>query len=179
MFALLLTLACTSSPPVDTGSADTDTDSVDTNTDPVDTDTVDTDSGSVDTGFAPDSACDYLDMNQHPVDCGGSWASLLYFTSASGDASCPDYYTLNGTAYLDPSDAVQSQECDDTCVYSPYQAVMFLSCEARAEYIVYTGGGPGQADPATKCPNINHYQGLSGSGWYDTTEAYWADNPCP
>jgi hypothetical protein len=173
----------------ETDAADTDVDPVETDvvdTDPADTDAVDTDpvdtDPPVDTGpfpFAPDPTCAYLDLDLYVVRCGGVQSFMRRWAPEDGDPTCPPYYTVTGDAWLDPSTALAESSCDDTCVYTAFQAVMLVYCGSRGEYIVWVGGGPGQ-DPATaSCPDLYEVHTIAGDAWVPDFATYEASYPCP
>jgi hypothetical protein len=168
--------------PVETDVGETDpqdTDLIDT--DVVDTDPVDTDP-PLDTGpfpFVPDPTCGYLDLDLYVVRCGGAQSYMRRWAPDDGDPTCPAYYTAGGDAWLDPATALAESGCDDTCVYTAFQAVMLVYCGSRGEYIVWVGGGPGQ-DPATPtCPDLYEVHTVAGDAWVDDFATYEAAYPCP
>ncbi len=157
------------------------TDKMDTGETDVDTGT-DTEMGT-DADTEPDSElqiCDYWNSSDWAVWCDGNNPERLVLnTSQSGDPECPDYYGVDSATGADAATVLNQAECDDSCVYQRFQAVMVLYCDTRGEYITYRPGGPGQDGDGEDCPSLIQAMTVAGSGWYETFEDYQLDFPCP
>lgn len=164
---------------VDTDPADTDT--VDTDVaDTADTDDADTDTQDTDAvPFTPDAACEYLDLDRYVVFCGGVQSSLLGWVSPVGGVGCPPFFSVDGDAWLDASDALSQGGCDDTCVYRNHQSVMLVYCEVRGEYITYQPDGPGQVGDGATCDPLMEVHTVAGDAWVPDLATYQAQFPCP
>lgn len=168
--SLLLLAACSSTVP----SLDTDT-GLDTEADTELGTEADTDADTV-----SQHVCDYFQAGESMVWCDGDTPQqLAMITTGEDDPECPTYYTLDGSTGDSPESVLAASDCDDSCVYVPYQAVMVLHCDTRGEYISYLPGGAGQDGDGEACPGLIQAMTLAGNGWYETWEDFTADNPCP
>ena len=163
----------------DTDAADTDAGDTDT-TDTADTDAADTDVADTDAvPFEPDAACEYLDLDLYVVFCGGVQSSMRGWVSTLGGAGCPPFFSIDGDAWLDASDALAQGGCDDSCVYRNNQAVMLIYCEVRGEYITYLPDGPGQVGDGSTCDPLMEVHTVAGDAWVPDLDTYRAQFPCP
>ena len=182
---MTMVVACQAGPTVDGDKDDTDGTTADTDVGGADTDTVDTGSADTDVAdtdampFEPDAACEYLDLDLYVVFCGGAQSSMRGWVSPIGGAGCPPFFSIDGDAWLDASDALTQGGCDDTCVYRNHQAVMLIYCDVRGEYITYLPDGPGQVGDGSTCDPLMEVHTVAGDAWVPDLDTNRAQFPCP
>jgi hypothetical protein len=126
------------------------------------------DSAPVDADASETTSCDYVDLDDVLVKCGGKYALLGYFDVDPAAASCPPYWGFGGKTphYATKDAAIAGQGCDATCVWTFATAVTRLYCGHKDGYETLKASG---------CPDVYRFA----EGYYESVEAHDAANPCP
>jgi hypothetical protein len=111
--------------------------------------------------------CDYVDLDDVVVKCGGKYGLLGKFDVDPPSAACPPYWGFGGKSphYESKEAAIAGEGCDATCVYTFATAVTRLYCGHKDGY---------ETLKATGCPDLYRFA----EGYYESVAAHDAANPC-
>jgi hypothetical protein len=123
--------------------------------------------------FVPPEGCAYDYFSEHALLCGGA-NEILWEMRAADEATCPTHFVFDATgdAWSSTSDAALGGECDGACLWTATTAVMFRYCEIRGEFFAFESDDAG-------CAPISQFTHAAGEGWYESLDAFRADNVCP
>jgi hypothetical protein len=127
------------------------------------------DAGGDDAGPGFDGgACEYTALDEVIVLCDGEHTFVSRIGVFPTTDECPEYYVVGGrpTHYESTEQAIDGEDCDDSCEWHFSSAVTRLYCGRRSGYEVLRAEG---------CPDVYRIDGA----YYPTVEAYDETHPCP
>lgn len=101
------------------------------------------------------------------VDCNAQHLYMRRWTSLANDPNCPDFWTLEGQAQQFPTQeaALQSSNCNESCIRFASTSVSLLKCGVKTGYIVYH---------ADNCPDVLE----TPDGFFSSVEEWNDKVPC-